>query len=375
MARGISLFKILGIRISLDYTWFIVFVLFAWSLSRGYFPQNIPGLSGPMYLAMGAVSALMLFICVLIHELSHSYTANRLGLDIKEITLFIFGGVARLTREPEDAMTELKVAVAGPAASLALGVFFILLKKALASVLQIPVITSVVGFLATINFVLLVFNMIPGFPLDGGRVLRAIWWARTGDVKNATRVSTQIGKAFAMFLIVFGFFQIISGYFVQGLWAILIGAFMQQAAETSYRQLVLKMAIEGIRVKDIMTKNVVTVDSDLLLSDVIERYFFNYHFVSFPVTSNGKVVGLLTLNRVREAGREKWGATAVRDAMEKLTADMTLHPNDTAQHALARMVSDDVGRYPVLDEAGSLKGILSRRDIMKTMEFKAELEG
>ena len=375
MARPINLFKILGIRISIDYTWFIVFVLFAWSLAYGYYPANIPNLSLSTYIVMGVISSLSLFICVLIHELSHSYTSNRLGLDIKEITLFIFGGMAKLTREPDRAMDELKIAAAGPLASLALAVFFYFLRNLIDRAYNFPPLSAVIGFLAYINLALLIFNMIPGFPLDGGRVLRAVWWARTGDVKKATRVASQIGKGFAIFLIVYGFFQIISGFFIGGLWALLIGTFLQQAAEGSYRQLLMKLSLEGVRVDDIMTKTVVTMEDGISLSDAIEKYFFKYHFVSFPVTSGGRVVGLIALNNIRETEKEKWHTTAVRDVMEKISPERVLHPGDNVLHALSKMLSEGVGRFPVIDVGGSLAGILSRRDIMKIMEFKTELEG
>ncbi len=375
MIRGISLFKVLGIRISIDFTWFIAFILFAWSLAYGYFPSEVPGLKKSTYLVMGAISSLFIFVSVLIHELAHSYTSNRLGLRIKEITLFIFGGVAHLTREPDDAMTEFKIAVAGPAASAVLAVVFTILKKVVGGAVDAPALVGVIGFLAMLNMVLLVFNLIPGFPLDGGRVLRALWWARTGDIKTATSVASGIGKSFALFLIFMGFLQMLSGYFIQGLWALLIGLFLQQAAESSYRQLMVKMALEGLRVKDMMTRDVVTVREDQLLSEVVEDYFFTHHFTSFPVVSNGTVVGLLTLNDVRRIGKDRWHDTTVGEAMERFTPEMVLHPNDSAQHALTKMVTEGVGRYLVVDDTGRLIGILSRRDIMKTMELKKTLSG
>ena len=376
MRGGIRLFRVLGIRVSIDYTWFIVFFLFAWSLAYGYFPQHVEGLGGSAYLLMGAVASLFLFICVLIHEIAHSYTANRLGLDVKEITLFIFGGVAQLTKEPDSPSKEFKIAIAGPLASGVLAVGFFLLRLAIDELYpdgSMRAISAVVGFLATINVVLIVFNMIPGFPLDGGRVMRAIWWAKTGSIKDATRVASRIGKGFATVLIILGFLQIISGLFIQGLWAVLIGVFLQQAAEGSYRQLIMKMALEGMKISDIMTRNVVTVPAHIPLSTVVERFFFNYHFVSFPVLKDGRLVGLLTLNDVRKIDKERWHSTLVEEAMERLTPQRLLHPDDSVLHALMKMIEDGVGRYPVVDRAGNLVGILSRRDIMKTMEFKSEL--
>lgn len=375
MAKGIKLLRVFGIQVSLDYTWFIVFVLFAWSLSYGYFPFQHPGLPTSTYLTMGILSATLLFACVLIHEISHSVTANKLGMDIHEITLFIFGGVAQLTKEPEDAATELKIAIAGPAASLALGLIFY---GSAAAVSQeaYPLLNSVLGYLALINFILLAFNMIPGFPLDGGRVFRALWWMRTGDLNKATRVASNIGKGFALFLIVTGFFQIFMGNFVGGLWFVFIGVFVQQAAESGYQQVVIKKALSGLKVKDLMSKPVITVDETSSVTEAVENYFFKFHHASFPVKSDGHVSGLLTLNNVRAIEKEKWNETRVSDVMNKLGPNDTMSPDDSAIDALAKMMSNNngnLGRFPVVQE-GRLVGIISRQDIMKMLEFKAGLE-
>ncbi len=377
MASTIRLFKLFGIRISIDYTWFIIFALFAWSLGSGYYPEKLPGLSVEEYYALGALSSLLLFVCVLLHELAHSVTSNRLGLEIKEITLFIFGGVAKLTREPDNAMVEFKVAIAGPLMSSFLAVMFTLLEKIVEARFDIPVLVSLLGFLAMINMVLLIFNMIPGFPLDGGRALRALWWAKTGNIRRATQVTSQIGKLFAMTLMFLGFLNMLSGQVIQGMWAFLIGLFLQNAADSGYRQLITKMALEGVRVSDIMSEHVVTVPDDIRLSDVIDKYFFHYHFVSFPVISapGGKVVGLLTINDFRKIERDKWNVTMTREVMDKLTPESVLHPNDMVQHALSKMLGEKIGRYVVLDAEDRLIGILSRRDIMKTMEIKKTLGG
>ncbi len=372
MRRGINLFSVLGIRVSLDYTWFIVFVLVAWSLGYGYYPLHYPTLEPPVSITLGVISAVLLFACVLIHELSHSYTSNRLGIEIKEITLFIFGGVARLTEEPNDAIKELKIAVAGPLASLVLAVLFKVLYLATENAGILP-LSALFEFLYIINIVLLVFNMIPGFPLDGGRVLRAIWWASTGNVIRATKITSTIGKGFALVLIVFGFIEIFGGFFIQGLWAILIGTFLMQASEASYRQLLMKATLEDVKVGDIMSTGVVTVDAALTLQRVIDEYFFHYHFVSFPVSDGQRIVGMLSLNDVRVIPREKWVEVTVREAMKPLPSGRSeLHPQDLVTEAFTRMLEEGAGRYPVVDE-GRLVGIISRRDIMKTMELKTEL--
>lgn len=370
MSRGIRLFKVLGIQISVDYTWFAVFVLFSWSLASGYFPFKYPGLGPATYFFMGVASSLLLFVCVLIHEISHSYTANRLGLDIHEITLFIFGGVAQLTKEPEDPSTELKIAIAGPAASAVLAIIFLIVSRLIPEA-SFPVAKAIAAYLATINIVLLVFNMIPGFPLDGGRVFRALWWARTGDINAATRVASAIGKAFAVFLIALGLLQIFVGNFTGGLWSVLIGIFVQQAAESGYRQVLVKKALNGLHVSDLMTKEVVTIDEATRLSDAVEEYFFRYHHAAFPVTSGGRVAGLLTLANIRGIERDLWGETLVRDIMTRIGSGDTLSPSDTAIDAMTRLANAEAGRLVVM-ERGDLAGIMSRRDIMKVLELKEE---
>lgn len=371
MAKGIKLFRVLGIQVSIDYTWFIVFVLFAWSLAFGYFPFHYPGMERSTYLLMGLVSSLLLFSCVLVHELSHSYTANRLGLDISEITLFIFGGLARLTKEPDDAWVEFRIAVAGPAASIVLAAVFYAISSLIPATAY-PVASAITRYLYMINLVLAVFNMIPGFPLDGGRVLRALWWMKTGDVEKATVVASRIGKGFAILLIMLGFFQLATGNFVGGLWSVFIGVFLQQAAQSGYQQLLIKKALEGVKVRDVMSKGVVTLEEGMTLSKVVDDFFFRYHYASFPVVSEGKTVGILTLNSVKGVEKERWADTPVKEVMYRLTPEDFLSPEDGALLAMTKLSESPIGRFPVLDK-GELVGIISRSDIMRTMEFRAAL--
>ncbi|MBI5236700.1 MAG: CBS domain-containing protein, partial [Deltaproteobacteria bacterium] len=223
-----------------------------------------------------------------------------------------------------------------------------------------------------INTALMLFNMIPGFPLDGGRVLRAIWWGRTGDLNRATQVSSGIGKGFAIVLILSGLLQIVTGNAVGGFWSVLIGIFLRQAAEGGYRQLVMKRMLEGIKVRDVMSKDVVAMDAALTITEAIERFFLTYHFASFPVTSGSVVAGLLTLTAVRNTDKERWGTTAVRDIMHALDPLDVLSPEESALTALMRMTGDGPGRFPVI-ENGRLVGIITRSDIMKTLELRSAL--
>lgn len=372
MKKDIKLFKVLGIQILIDYTWFIVFFLVVWMLASGYYPTQTPGLEKNIYLMMGIFSSILLFGCVLIHELSHSIVANRNGLAIKEITLFIFGGIAKLSEEPNNPKVELKVAVAGPLSSACLALLFWLLKEALNSMAILPIFSAIFSYLVLVNIVLVLFNIIPAFPLDGGRMLRAVWWMKTGDVEGATKVTGTFGKAFSMFLIFFGIIQLFNGNIIGGLWAVFIGMFLQQAADSSYRHVVYKNALADIYVGDIMTKEVLTVDPAYTVQHVVDDYFFRHHFTSFPVMSASKLVGLLTLNDVKAIPREDWDKTTIKDIMDPISTEAVLGVKDTVMEALSKMIHLGVGRLAVI-EGGKLVGIISRRDIMKLMEFKKDL--
>lgn len=375
MIRGIKLFRVFDIVISIDYSWFIVFFLIAWSMAYGYYPFYTPGLAVRTYLAMGVISSLLLFICVLLHEISHSITSNRLGIEVKEITLFLFGGVAKLTKEPGDAISELKIALAGPAASALIAGIFYLLSILLENFTYegFVVTKSVISFLVRINIILLIFNMIPGLPLDGGRVLRALWWYKSGNMDRATKIAGEVGRFFAAVLIFFGFMQLVSGNLAGGLWAVLIGMFLMQSAGSSYRQIQLQKKTEGLRVLDIMTTEVISMEGNIPLSRALEEYFFKHHFVSFPVTTLGKVVGLLTLNNIKSVPRDRWDETPSREVMEPLVKEYQVEPNDSIMDALKLMGEANTGRLLVMD-GGHLAGIISRRDIMKTMQIKEVFE-
>lgn len=373
MRRGIRLFKVIDIQVTIDYTWFIVFALVAWSLAEGYFPYSRPDLQLSHYWFMGGVSSLLLFASVLFHELCHSYVAKRLGVDIKEITLFIFGGVARLTREPDKADEELKIAIAGPLSSFFLAGLFWLFTKGIGNISPSSIFIDIFRYIFIINIILAVFNLIPGFPLDGGRVLRALWWWKTDNIQKATHLASDAGKVFAMLLIFFGILQILSLNLVGGIWAILIGMFLRQAAESSYQQVLLKKALWGVRVDDIMTKNLVTVQADLPLNKLVEEYFFLHSYVTYPVLKDERLLGLISLEDVRKIPRERWHELTAGDVISELKPESGLSPQDTALEALERMITSEIGRL-IVQKDGRLIGMVTRRDIMKLLEVRRRVE-
>lgn len=369
---GIKLFSIFGIQIYLNYTWFIIVVLVAWSLASGYFPQQLPGRSYLFYWGLGFLTSAVFFLCILLHEISHSYVSKKSGIPVPRITLFIFGGVAHISREPADPGTEFKVAVAGPLMSATLTAIFLGLYFLLGKGLNILSAAAVFGVLVWVNGAVTLFNLVPGFPLDGGRLLRAYLWKRKNDLKKATFITSQVGKVFALALIFFGFSQLLLGSFIGGLWFIFIGFFLEQAASSGYQQVLIREGLAGTKVGEIMARDVVSVERSLSLKQLVENYFFKYRYDSYPVVENGKFLGCVTLNHVKQFPREKWDSLRVSDAMEELPPELILHPEEEAVQALSKIVRSGYGRLPVLKNE-ALVGMLTRRDIMSFLKIRTDL--
>ncbi len=317
---------------------------------------------------MGIISSLMLFVSVLLHELSHSVVAKRNGIPIAGITLFIFGGVSQMAKEPDRAMTEFKMALAGPAMSFILGVVFL----AIAFVIPTSPVRVVLGYLGLVNGVLGLFNLIPGFPLDGGRVLRSLIWKQTGNLETATRISSMVGQGIAIFLMALGFLQILRGQFINGVWFILIGLFLRQAAEASYRQLIFRRTLAGVKVSEIMEPNVVTVDPETTLDKLVDDYFLKYHYDSFPVVAGDEIVGLVTLAEVKGVEKKNWTKTKTGQVMTPIVKVDVLEPEEDAVEALNLMVKDGTSRFPVVTGT-RIVGILTRRDITELLRIKTDL--
>jgi Zn-dependent protease len=365
--NSLNLMKVYGIQISIHHTWVIVFLLVAWSLADGYYPQKILNLDSFSYWIMGVLSSLLLFVCVLLHELSHSLVAIRNGMKIKEITLFIFGGVARIIGEPQNAWTEFKIALAGPICSFFLGIFFFLSEKLLNFLGML-----VLSYLALINMILAAFNLVPGFPLDGGRLLRAFFWMRTKDFSFATRIATKSGKTVAFIMIAFGAFQIITGSVVGGIWFILIGLFLQFAAQGGTQQMLLRENLKGITVREAMKSPAIAVDGDLELDQFVEQYFLPYQYQDFPVVVDSKVVGMINSSRVERIAKNRWTVTRVSEIMTSLNANLILDPDEDVIDAYNRMTEEQKGKLPVVKD-GTLVGIITRKDILRLMKVRSSI--
>ncbi len=360
MKGVVTLFHVRGIAVRIHASWLVVFALISWSLSAGYLPEAEPGLSATTYWIEGLAGAFLLFVSVFFHELAHAVVAGRMGIPVSSITLHVFGGVSQMTREPERPGAEALVAIAGPAASLALAAISALVQRlAPAS----PLVTPVARYLLLMNATVGLFNLAPGFPLDGGRLLRAALWKFGGDPARATRQASRAGEAFAAFLMAVGIFRALGGQFLGGLWLVLIGVFLRQAAEGQSQQLWIQRALELHTVAEGMTRNPIAVQQTLSCDEAIDQFFWPHHVSSFPVLDGARVVGIVSLDRLKPLDRKRWTETKVADVMYPINDGLTAAPGDTLWKAFQKLGQNDVGRLVVL-EGGRLVGYISLRDVV-----------
>jgi Zn-dependent protease len=371
--KSIKLFKLFGFEVKIDLSWIIIAILIAWSLSIGFFPFHYKNLSAQAYWSMGIIGALGLFLSVIFHEMCHSLVARRYGIPMKGITLFIFGGVAEMGDEPHSPRAEFMMAIVGPLSSIlialvAYGIY--VLGRARGWVL--PVV-GVIHYLSTINGLLAAFNLIPAFPLDGGRVLRSILWGLKGNVRWATRVSSWIGEAFGILLIALGVLSVVRGNFIGGMWWFLIGMFLHNAAKMSYRQLMVRKALEGEPIRRFMEPNPVTVPPSISVEELVEDYIYKYHFKMFPVVDSERLIGCVTTKQVREIPRAAWSQRMVRELAAECSMENVIEPGADAIKALSIMSRTGNSRLLVM-EKGHLLGVITLKDLMKFLALKVELE-
>jgi Zn-dependent protease len=370
MRGSLKIARIAGIDIGIHFTWILAFFIIGWSLAQGYFPQLYKSWTTAAYWTAGFLSAILLFISVLLHEMAHSLVAQARGLPVSSITLFIFGGVSNLSKEPEKPGHEFVMAIVGPLTSLALaGVFWLL---SLLPLGKETYLTAIVDYLALINLYLAGFNLLPGFPLDGGRVLRSIIWKTTGNLVRATDIAAIIGRIFGWGFIALGVFLFFwTGDFLSAIWIAIIGFFLTNAAETSRQDVTIREHLSGVRVEQVMELNIETISPHMSVAELVRDMFLLKRRRAVPVAENDRVIGMVSISDVRTLPQDAWATTTV----ERIMTREPLHavkPDDDLNTAMQAIAQYDLNQVPVLNQ-GKLVGILSRANVINFLQLKREL--
>jgi Zn-dependent protease/CBS domain-containing protein len=385
MRSSLKLGRIAGIEIGIHYSWILAFGLFIWIFARGTFPQAFPEWNLSTYWIAGAVVSFMIFVSVLIHELCHSLVARKRGLKVSSIVFFIFGGVSNIEKEPEKASVEFIMSAAGPVSSLILAGVFI----GLAYVLFLPdnifnpksFVQPFIGtlfYIGWINLLLAVFNIIPGFPLDGGRVLRSIIWGITKSLYKATIIAGNIGRAFGWLLIILGVLALfnidlgfLTGGLVNGIWLILIGWFLTSAADNVMRETTLQQELAGVRVREVMDRSPECVSPAASIESIVHESFIQHGRRAVPVCSDSKLLGIVTLFDVKKVSQDRWLNTPVQEVMTRAPL-LSVSQEDDLNGALKILAKNGLNQIAVIDE-GHLVGLLSRADVIRYLQTRQEL--
>jgi Zn-dependent protease/predicted transcriptional regulator len=366
----IKLGKVFGIEIGLHYSWFLIALLIVLSLSSQFHASN-PKWSDQVILAMALATAVLFFVSLLLHELAHSLVASRNGLPVREITLFALGGVSQIEKNPTSAKLEFWMAFVGPLTSAVIGAICLVLARGLGEPASDPWM-AMLQWLGYINLTLAAFNLLPGYPLDGGRVLRALVWWKTGDADRSTRTAARVGQIVAFGFIALGLFRFFGGAGLGGLWIAFIGWFLLQASRESEAQVTMAEAFKGVRVADVMSRDYPTVDGWLNLENFVEQKLLHSGQRSFLVVEQGEVTGLVTPREVREVERAKWPFTTLRDVMRPLEELHPIRPEAPLTDALEAMQRYDLDPLPVMSDH-HVEGMLSRAQVLSYLHTRAEL--
>jgi Zn-dependent protease/predicted transcriptional regulator len=371
--KRLELFSLFGFRVSLDLSWVFLAVLVTWTLATGYFPDTLPDQSTATYYWMGVAGAIGLFVSIILHEFAHALVARRYDLAISGITLFIFGGVAEMTEEPKSPIAEFMMAIAGPILSFALAAVFYLFEAGTQTALASPQFSAVLSYLALINFVLAVFNLLPAFPLDGGRIFRSIAWWWTGSLTRATRISSRLGRLFAGAFIALGLLNLISGNTIGGIWLMLIGFFVYNAAGSSRMQMAAATLLKGVPLARVMRSDPASVPADISIETLVEGYFYKLNHRFFPVVDDGDLKGCIRLDQARDIDRSQWRTTRVSDVMTPLSETNILDAGYDTRAALQKMMAGSATHYIVTSNS-RLVGVVTPKDIMAYLAIHLELE-
>lgn len=371
--KRFNFLTIAGLKIGIDISWFFIAFLLAWSLAAGYFPFHYHNLSTGTYWLMGIIGMLGLFVCVVLHELGHAFVAKYFKLPISQITLFIFGGIAEIKKEPSSAKVEFLMTIAGPIVSVLLAIVMYLVTL-LGTHLGWPVpVLGVTYYLAFINLILAIFNLVPAFPLDGGRILRAILWWWKNDLGWATRIATRLGSGFGLALIFFGILLLFMVNFLTGFWLIIIGWFLHRAATENRSQFYVRKELEGAKVAKFMTKNPIAVPPDITLQEFIDQYVYQSHHHLYPVAKEGRLIGYISFKEVKMIPHAEWKTASVQTNMVPRAQFQTISPETSALEALD-LIQQTAGSTLLVESNHQLVGILTAQDLFKVISLKLELE-
>ena len=376
MFRGsIPIGKAFGISLRLHYSWFFIFVLITWALAASYFPTTYPTWSLALKIGAGVLTSILFFGSVLFHELMHSLVSIHQGTEIKSITLFFLGGVSEMTSEPKTAGDEFRMAAAGPFSSLILGGLFMGVYLSLRGIngqaAQFGAAVSM--YLGVINILLGVFNLIPGFPLDGGRVLRSLIWWRSRNLQRATQIASNVGRAIGFIFILGGIWWALTGNLFNGIWLVLIGWFLETAASGSYRQTLIQEMLKGHTASEVMSQECTVVPPDITVEHLVNEHILGSGRRCFPVVSEGRTEGLITLGNVRSIPREARKTTRVREVMTPLNQVKSVSPNEDLARILQILSENDINQVPVIWE-NKVVGIVARDNLINFINIRNELK-
>lgn len=370
---GLHLFNLFGFEVRLDWSWLFLAVLICWTLATGYYPANFPNLPPNTYWIMGIIGTLGLFLSIIFHELCHSLVGRYYGISFTGITLFIFGGIAEMRDAPQNPKIELLMSIAGPLFSLIFGlVLYFLYHIGYSSHWPLE-INGVISYLSMINIAVGIFNLIPGFPLDGGRVFRSILWWWTGDLKWATLIACRGGIVLSMAMIFFGVLLFLQGAFISGLWMFLLGFFLQHLSKVSYQDLMIRETFHGECIRNYVKTTPVTVQSNITLQDLVDNYFCKYYHKLYPVIKNGLLVGCISFTEIRQVPKDKWPDLQVEQVMPQNYSDIVVDANADMIQVLQKMQSQKITRMMVTDH-GELYGVIALKDIMDIILMKLSLK-
>lgn len=371
--NSVRLFDIFGFCVKVHPTWLVIAALIVWSLTTGYFPQILPGLSRLEYIAISIASMLGMFFSLILHELSHSLVARQFGLNVGGITLFLFGGVAELEQEPVSAKSEFWIAIAGPVLSFAIaGIAFLAIDLGGSEVGASPLM-AVIGYLGLINIILAVFNLVPAFPLDGGRVLRALIWYLSGDLLKATRIASKFGTGFGFLLITVGMLSLFSNFSIGGLWLILIGFFILSASRSSYQQLLIRKVFGGKTVAGLMSRKPVTANAGMTIADLIENVMLKHNVSFVPIVKDDHLLGFVDAGSIHEVDRDRWAFTILTDILVAVDENNTVSSNVPVDELFKRMALTGQRKFLVEDDS-RLIGVVTLSDLMNYLAIMQGLD-